>query len=156
MLTYQHQCPNLHYLYPHLNNCRTLADIPQKTLLVISKRTKEGVSLQTCRGNSTHACARFCQTACQAFQGIMALLPLWELPSLLLVPWAQNFSAGLPEPSGCYGCPETYSGPWMVGRNFNFTLAYLGPEAVLLVPKVLHIFQELSVSGPSPSSLFPN
>ena len=80
----------------------------------------------------------------------------WELPSLLLVPWAQNFSAGLPEPLGFYGCPETYSGLWMVGRNSNFTLAYLGPEAVLLVPKVLHIFQELWVSGPSPSSLFPN
>lgn len=48
---------------PQLNNCRSLADIPQKTILVISER----IGLQSCRDKSTHAYVRLQQTACWTF-----------------------------------------------------------------------------------------
>ena len=45
--------------FPTWINCRTLADIPRKILLVISKRTKGIVSVHKCKDSSTHVCVQF-------------------------------------------------------------------------------------------------
>ena len=93
------------------------------------------------------------------FRESWTLCHCWVMPFLLLVPRTQKFTAGLSKPLGCGGYikPTVAYGWWweIPFSQLSFKLAYLGYEAVLLVPEVLHSSQGLSVSGPGSSSSFP-